>query len=97
MNKHSITKDCLTIYDSYKVPKAKFNGQLIGMKILHPKSNVWKRSLSSLKLEWAVHNALYALGYKRDHTKDVDLNYPQSFGIRAAYSICGVLVWAFIK
>lgn len=97
MNKHSITEGVLKIYDSYKVPKGKFRGQLIGMKTLHPKSNVWKRSMLSLKTEWAVHNALYACGLFRTHTKDVDMQYPLCFLARFVYVFFGTIIWPFIK
>lgn len=97
MNKHSITKDCLTIYDSYKVPKSRFDGQFKGMKTLHPNSDIWKRSICSLKLEWASHNALYALGYKRDHTQNVDFEYPQRLWDGFRFAVLGILVWPFIK
>ena len=34
----------------------------------------WKRTNVSLRLEWYVHNLLYDLDYKLDHTTDVDLD-----------------------
>lgn len=37
----------------------------------------WNRSLESMRLEWTVHNILYNLGYKRDRTKDCDLDNPE--------------------
>jgi len=97
MNKYTITKNNLHIVDSAFVEKERFAGVLARIKNLHPHSDVWKRSMCSLKLEWASHNALYAIGYKRDHTKDVDLNYPQPLWARVAYSVCGVIVWPFIN
>lgn len=33
----------------------------------------------------------------RSRTKDVDLNYPQRWYVKAAYSIFGTLVYPFIK
>lgn len=49
------------------------------LKIIHrenPESDVWRRSMRSLKAEWMVHNACYRLHILRSHTADVDLNYP---------------------
>ena len=34
----------------------------------------WKRTNESLRLEWFVHNLLYNLDYKLEHTTDVDLD-----------------------
>ncbi|MBQ3712075.1 MAG: hypothetical protein II891_06740 [Bacteroidales bacterium] len=102
MQKHSITPQNvipanLCIFDSYKVSKKKFQTELNQMKALHPKSEVWERGFAQMKLEWAAHNAAYALGIARSHTKDVDLNFPQSFFVRAFYAVVGVLVWVFVK
>ena len=85
------------IGDSYRASKRDFGHILDWYKDRYPKSEVWKRSYFSLKTEWATHNALYALGVKRERTKDVDLNYPQKIWVRVAYTITGCLVWPFIK
>ena len=34
----------------------------------------WQRSVDSMRVEWAIHNILYDLHYKRNRTEDVDLN-----------------------
>lgn len=54
------------------------------------------RSQFSMKMEWAVHNFCYAIGYERERTKDVDLDYPQKWYVRIGYAVVGVLVWCFI-
>ena len=58
-------------------------------------SDVLKRTDSSLIKEWRVHNVLYNLHLFRTHTKDVDLNYPQSKIIEIAYSIAYFIVSIF--
>ena len=58
-------------------------------------SDVLKRTDSSLIKEWYVHNVLYNLHLFRTHTKDVDLNYPQSKTIEIAYSIAYFIVSIF--
>ena len=55
------------------------------------------RTPFSIKTEWATHNALYALGIRREQTKDLDLNYPQKVWERLAYPFVGCIVWLFIK
>ena len=58
-------------------------------------SDVLKRTDKSLIKEWRVHNVLYNLHLFRTHTKDVDLNYPQSKTIEIAYSIAYFIVSIF--
>lgn len=90
----------LHIEDSFKVSKRDFAANLIWVKQDkggNEDSLVWLRSMNSLRREWATHNALYALGILRSHTKDVDLNYPQKWYMRLAYSIVGRLMMPFIR
>lgn len=93
---YTITKDNLHIEDSYKVRKKEMGVILehIKMTATTP-SLVWNRTMFSLRMEWAVHNALYALGLFRSRTKDVDLNFPNKW--EWLYKIVGCLVWLFIK
>ena len=58
-------------------------------------SDVLKRTDKSLIKEWHVHNVLYNLHLFRTHTKDVDLNYPQSKIIEIAYSVAYFIVSIF--
>ena len=99
MVKYSFSEDgrVLTIKDSCAVPKAKFQPNLNCIKALHGEEPIFERSDRSLKSEWATHNALYALGLFRSHTKDVDFNTPQMCIVTLAYYIVGSLVWLFIK
>lgn len=55
-------------------------------------SDVLKRTDDSLINEWFGHNVLYNLHLFRKHTKDVDLNYPQSKMAEIVYSIVGVFL-----
>jgi len=82
MLNYTITRHNLHILDSYKVCRFKMRSILKGIRAQNRKrpknlqSLVFDRSLFSLKMEWIAHNALYFIGYKRDHTKDVDLDNP---------------------
>ena len=87
----------LKIFDSYKVSKCDFKKELKAINEESPESEIWNRGYNQMCLEWAVHNACYALNIKRSSTKDVDLNYPQSFFVRALYAVIGCAVWLFIK
>ena len=58
-------------------------------------SEVWERTLFSLKMEWICHNFLYLVGYERERTKDVDLDNPCDQP-EIIYIICGILVWLFV-
>lgn len=86
----------LTIKDSYLVPKKNFQGVLNSIKALHGSKPIFRRSDTSLKREWAVHNAAYALHYKREQTKDADLDIPADKP-EWLYIAVGTIVWPFIK
>ena len=60
-------------------------------------SQVWNRSIDSLKREWAAHNAFHAMGIFRSRTGHMDLNWPQPWFVRLGYAILGRVVWPFIK
>lgn len=95
--RYSITNNNLHIFDSYATPKAMFRRELEFARRAHYKSDVWKRSINSMRREWATHNLCYAIGYKRERTKDVDLNYPQKWYVKLAYAVIGTLALIVIK
>ena len=94
---YHISSNDLQLKSSFKVKKKDFERELAKIREKHPRSRVWKRSLLSLKLEWAAHNALHALGILHSRTKDTDLNWPQPWYIRLGYAVLGTLAWPFIK
>lgn len=74
-----ISDNCLQICDSYLYSKRDMISSLNLIKKRYPHSDIWKRSMRSLREEWIVHNACYRLHILRSHTADVDLNYPNRF------------------
>ena len=94
---YTVTTYNVHIPDSFEVSKNGFDGILDMLAVQYPNCEVWNRSRRSLKAEWAVHNALYAIGIKRERTGSVDLNYPLPWYVGAAYYIGGAIVWLFIK
>lgn len=54
------------------------------------------RSNCSLKYEWITHNFLYKIGYKRERTKDCDLDFPCD-KCEWIYIAIGFLVQMFVK
>lgn len=94
---YTVTKHNVHIVDSYKIGKRDFRKVLDEIRAARPGSDVWRRSIGSLRREWACHNALYRLGIKRSRTRDVDLNYPQNWKARLAYSLLGPLALIIIK
>ena len=94
---YTISPYNLHLKSSFKVKKKDFERELAAIRAEHPESLVWGRTIGSLKREWAVHNALHALGIYRRQTGDTDLNWPQRWYFRVGYAICGWLVWPFIK
>lgn len=86
------------IEDSYKVGKLDMPEVLNIIRLEHPDNDVLKnRSNFTMVLEWCVHNFCHSIGFKRESTADVDLDYPQKWYITAAYVVVGVLVWVFVR
>ena len=94
---YSVSEGNIHLESSFKVPKGDFERELAAIREQHPQNLVWNRSLASLKMEWAVHNAMYALGLLRSRTSHTDLNWPQIWLFRIGYAIIGKIVWPFIK
>lgn len=94
-----LTDDDLQILDSYKYGKSEFEPFL--RKVYQNDEErenraVWKRDFKSMIYEWAVHNFLYSIHFKRSRTRDVDINYPCDMP-EWLYKFIGCLVWIFIK
>lgn len=94
---YKVTPTNIQLKSSFEVRKADFERKLLEMREKHPESQVWNRSIKSLKLEWAAHNAFHALGVFRTKTADVDLDWPQNWLFRIGYAVAGAVVWPFIK
>ncbi len=94
---YKITPTNIQLKSSFEVRKEDFERELLAMREAHPESLVWNRSIKSLKLEWAAHNAFHALGVFRTKTADVDLDWPQGWLMRVGYEVVGWIVWPFIK
>lgn len=95
---YTVSSNNIHLKNSFRVRKEAFRRELLAMKERFPDSLVWKhRSLKSLEREWAVHNALHALGIYKSRTGHTDLNWPQGRIFRIGYALLGPLVWPFIK
>lgn len=87
----------IKLKSSYEVSKDDFERELLALRDRYPESQVWNRSIDSLKREWAAHNAFHAIGVVRKQTADTDLNWPQKWYIRVGYALVGTIVWPFIR
>lgn len=96
--KYTVTTHNVHIEDSYKIKGRNFGKALneIESQTYYGQTDVFDRSRFSLKMEWAVHNFLYMIGYKRSQTKDVDLDNPTD-NPEWLYCVIGMLVWIFIR
>jgi hypothetical protein len=95
---HKVTSTGIKLIDSWMVSKWDFLWELRAISAKEKDCDVFKnRSIRSLCREWACHNAAYAIGIKRNKTKDCDLNYPMKWYSLATYWIVGWFVWFFIK
>lgn len=86
----------LTIFDSYRVRKWNMKRVLTRIREQNTQATtVFQRSMFSLRMEWICHNFLYGIGYKREQTKDVDLDNPADRP-EWLYIFCGLIVWLFV-
>ena len=90
-----ISDNSLQICDSYGYSKDDMISSLNLIKDRYPRSDIWQRSMSSLRAEWIVHNACYRLHILRSHTADVDFNYPNR--IEWIYRLLAPLASLIIK
>ena len=96
MPEYRVAVNDVEIYDSYKVHKRDMRCVLKNIKRDHEEeTTVFNRSIFSLKMEWICHNFMYNVGYKREQTKDVDLDYPSDHP-EWLYIVCGLLIWIFV-
>ena len=66
----------LKVLSSYKIKDNKDRRDIISIMQDYNKEfpSKWDRTIESLSLEWYVHNTLYDINYKHDHTTDVDFD-----------------------
>ena len=89
----NVSKNNIHIEDSYKVnTREDMQMILTDIRAKHSleESDVLKRTDKSLIKEWRAHNLFYNLHLFRSHTKDVDLNYPQSKITEIVHSIVSI-------
>lgn len=94
---YTVSENNIHLESSFKVRKEEFERELKALREQNPESQVWNRSIDSLKREWAAHNAFHAMGVFRSRTAHMDLNWPQPWFIRLGYAIIGRIAWPFIK
>lgn len=93
----TVNSNNIHLDSSFRVPKNDFGSELQALRERYPESQVWNRSIDSLKQEWAAHNAFHAMGIFRSRTGHMDLNWPQPWFVRLGYAILGWVAWPFIK
>ena len=74
---YEVSSNNIKLKSSYEVSKDDFERELLALRERHPESQVWNRSLDSLKWEWAAHNAFHALGLVRRANLTEDMNSDQ--------------------
>lgn len=92
---YNFDQNNIHIDESHKESKRYFAPALVWIKEQHPGLNVWNRSMKSLQREWATHNLLYAIDFRRDQTGSVDLDYPCDKP-EWVYNVLGFIAWLFI-
>lgn len=95
--KYKILGNRVKIFDSYLIPKSKFDKELGSIRNLHPSCRLWFRSDANIKREWAAHSWAYSLGICRDKTADCDLDYEPKWYHNLAYWVVGNIALLVIK
>lgn len=95
--KYKIYGDRVKIYDAYLVPKDRYESELNVIRYFNPTCRLWKRSVGSIRREWASHVLAYSIGIKRDKTADVDLDYEPKWYQNLAYFVVGTIALWVIK
>lgn len=95
----SVTKDNLTIHDSFMVASEnEMKEILLQVKEEHAECRVFdKRSIDNLVNEWMSHNLLFELGFMMAHTQHVDLESNQRWFLRFPYFLLGNLYKMFVR
>ena len=95
---YNLTDTNLHLFDSAFVSKAEFRKVLVEIKSENRERPLFiQRTVGSMVREWTCHNFLYSIGYKRERTRDCDLNIPQSLAVRLCYAFFGIMLWVFVK
>lgn len=66
----------IKIYNSIMITNNEEIEEILNLLLEYEEKNPsnWNRTFESMKTEWYYHNIAYYLNYKRERTKDVDLN-----------------------
>ena len=93
-----VTPNNIHIDDSSLFPRDLFNDKLFVIRRDHAADCLvlQNRTDRSLRREWAVHKACYWLHIARERTRDVDLEWPQPWYLRVAYTVIGFIVYPFV-
>lgn len=89
---YELSENNLKIYDSYLYrKKSTMNEILDEIQKAHLESDIWKqRSRFGMICEWRVHNWFFNNFWYVQHTKDVDLEFPQKFYYKIAYFVASL-------
>jgi hypothetical protein len=92
---YEVTDNNIHINNSCNYEKSSFDIVFQYLRDKYPTNQVLlNRKDRSLAKEWATHNLLYNMRIARDHTKDLDLNWPQKWYVKLGYCIVGtVALW----
>lgn len=95
--KYKIYGDRVKLIDSCFVHKDRFELEMNVIRYNHPTCRLWKRSIGSIRREWAAHVLAYNIGIKRDKTADCDLDYAPKWYHNLAYWVVGNIALWVIK
>ena len=88
---------CIHIQNSHLVKERKTREKVIDLIISSDEFKDLQRAgytryKKSMLREWAGHNFLYSIGYKRNHTASVDIDNNEPFWRKLIYAIIDLLM-----
>ena len=94
---YNVTDRDIHIENSYEVSKKDFKNVLKYIKNTYNCEAFYYRTIYDMECEWAVHNFCYNIGFMKDKTAHLDLDYPLAWPIRLLYIVTGSIARLFIK
>lgn len=87
---YKILSNRIKIIDSYQITdRSRMSEIIYAIQHKHPEVK-FDRNYNALVHEWVAHNRLYKLGIKPEKTKDVDLEFKETWIKKLIYNILGI-------
>lgn len=91
-----MANDNITIFDSYKIKCIKHKLEVLDWARTYVEYEKCQMSSRFMQLaEWRAHNLLHAVGFQKDRTRSVDLNYDNKWYEKLGYFFLSLFYWGY--